>query len=420
MKNFAYTDGVLHADSIALDELAAAVGTPFYCYSATALAQSYRTFADAFNGQDVGIHYALKANPNLAVVRTLARLGAGADVVSEGELRRAIAAGIPPDRIVFSGVGKSPGDLTAALAAGIAQINVESLPELEALSAIATDMAVSAPIAFRVNPDVDACTHHKISTGRRENKFGIDHEHARQAYAHAAGLPGIVIVGLAIHIGSQLTSLAPFRAAFHKAASLVAALRADGHAISQLDLGGGLGIVYHDEMPPSVGEYAALVKEVTRELGCHVLIEPGRALVGNAGLLVTRVLYVKNGIHRRFVILDAAMNDLIRPSLYEAWHGIIPVTEPAPGRLAEHFDVVGPICETGDTFAIQRPLVPPKPGDLMAILSAGAYGASMSSTYNSRPLIPEVLVRGGNYAIIRSRPSFEAMLGQDCMPDWLV
>jgi len=353
------------------------------------------------------------------VVRTLARLGAGADVVSEGEMRRALAAGVPPDRIVFSGVGKSREEMAAALTAGIFQLNIESLPELEALSGVATGLGLTASVAFRVNPDVDAGTHHKISTGRKENKFGIDYDHARAVYARAADLPGIRAVGVAVHIGSQLTSLAPFRAAFKKAAHLVEALRADGHAISRLDLGGGLGIVYHDEKPPAVADYAALVAEITRDLGCHITLEPGRALVGDAGVLVSRVLHVKDGLHRRFVILDAAMNDLIRPALYEAWHGIVPVAEPAPDARPEPFDVVGPVCETGDTFATQRPLVPPQPGDLMAILSAGAYGAAMSSTYNTRPLAPEVLVRDAEWAVIRPRPSYDEMLAQERMPDWL-
>ena len=419
MTQFSYRDGALHADAVPLAEIAASVGTPFYCYSATALESAWRAFAAAFAGQDATICFALKANSNLAVIRTLAALGAGADVVSEGELRRALAAGVPAGKIVFSGVGKSRGEMTAALEAGIFQLNVESLPELEALSEVASGLGRTADIALRVNPDVDAGTHHKISTGKKENKFGIDFDHAREFYARAAGLPGIRPVGLAVHIGSQLTSLEPFRHAFKKTAHLVEALRADGRTVTRLDLGGGLGIVYRDEIPPDIAGYAAVVREATRDLGVHVVLEPGRALVGNAGVLVSRVLYVKSGLHRRFVILDAAMNDLIRPSLYDAWHCIVPVAEPAAGSQPEPFDVVGPVCETGDTFATQRPLVAPKAGDLMALRSAGAYGAVMASTYNTRPLVPEVMVNGDRFAVIRHRPSYEEMLALDHLPPWL-
>ena len=420
MTAFDYRDGVLHAGAVSLAEVAGAVGTPVYCYVGSALADAYRSFATAFAGQDVAVCYALKANSNQAVVRTLARLGAGADVVSEGELMRALAAGIPPERIVFSGVGKSPEEMRAALGAGIYQLNVESLPELEALSAVATGLGAVAPVALRVNPDIDAGTHHKIATGRKENKFGIDFDHARAVYARAAALPGLRVAGVAVHIGSQLTSLAPFRAAFKKAAQLVRVLRADGHAIDRIDLGGGLGIVYREETPPSPADYAALVAETTGDLGCRVLLEPGRALVGNAGVLLTRVLYVKAGQHRRFVIVDAAMNDLIRPSLYDAWHGIVPVALPVPGTPTEPFDVVGPVCETGDTFALQRPLVPPRSGDVMAVLSAGAYGAVMASTYNTRPLVPEVLVEGDRFAVIRPRVGCAELLALDRLLPWLV
>ncbi len=419
MTLFAYRDGSLHAEAMPLDGLAEAVGTPFYCYSRKTLESAWRAFAAAFAGQDATICYALKANSNLAVIRTLARLGAGADVVSQGELRRALAAGIPAGRIVFSGVGKSRHEMKLALDAGIFQHNIESLPELEALSEVACSLGVSANIALRVNPDVDAGTHHKISTGKKENKFGIDFDHARSFYAHAATLPGIRPVGLAVHIGSQLTSLAPFRDAFKKTVHLVQALRVDGHSVTRLDLGGGLGIVYRDEVPPEIADYAAMVRDITHGLGVHLVLEPGRALVGNAGVLVSRVLYVKSGLHRRFVILDAAMNDLIRPALYEAWHAIVPVREPPAGSQPEPFDIVGPVCETGDTFATQRQLVAPRPGDLMAIRSAGAYGAVMASSYNTRPLIPEVLVEGQRFAVIRHRPSYEEMLGQDHVPAWL-
>ncbi|MEI8393658.1 MAG: diaminopimelate decarboxylase [Rhodospirillaceae bacterium] len=416
---FTYRNGSLHAEAVSLAALAESIGTPFYCYAGTALADGYRAFANAFVGRDVGICYALKANSNLAVVRTLARLGAGADVVSEGEMRRALAAGVPPGKIVFSGVGKTRQEMKAALEAGIYQLNVESLPELEALSEVAAGLGTTANIALRVNPDIDAGTHHKISTGRKENKFGIDYDHAREAYALAARLPGLKAVGVAVHIGSQLTSLAPFRAAFRKAAHLVEMLRAEGHAIDRLDFGGGLGITYNEEKPPPVADYAALVCEITRALGCHITLEPGRSLVGNAGVLVSRVLYVKNGLHRRFIILDAAMNDLIRPALYEAWHDIIPVNSPGAYCVLEPFDVVGPVCETGDTFAVQRPLAPPRAGDLMAILSAGAYGASMSSCYNTRPLVPEILVEGEHHAIIRPRPTYREMLAAERLPPWL-
>ena len=418
MTLFAYRDRVLHAEAVSLAAIAEAVGTPFYCYAETALESGWRAFAAAFAGQDATICYALKANSNLAVVSTLARLGAGADVVSEGELRRALAAGVPAGKIVFSGVGKSRSEMKTALEAGIFQLNVESLPELEALSEVASGLGRTADIALRVNPDVDAGTHHKISTGKKENKFGIDFDHARAFYARAASLPGIRPVGLAVHIGSQLTSLEPFRHAFRKTAHLVEALRADGLAVSRLDLGGGLGIVYRDEIPPNVADYAEVVRESTHGLGLHLLLEPGRALVGNAGVLVARVLYVKSGLHRRFVILDAAMNDLIRPALYDAWHAIVPVAEPPAGGRPEPFDVVGPVCESGDTFATQRPLVAPAAGDLMAIRSAGAYGAVMASSYNTRPLIPEVMASGDRFAVIRHRPSYDEMLALDHLPPW--
>jgi diaminopimelate decarboxylase len=419
MSAFTYRNGVLHAEAVPLPTIAGRVGTPFYCYSTAALEQSYRAYADAFAGTDTSICYALKANSNLAVVRTLARLGAGADVVSEGELKRALAAGIPASRIVFSGVGKTRGEMRTALERGIHQTNVESVPELEALSEVAASMGVVADIAVRVNPDVDALTHAKIATGRKENKFGIDIELARAVYARAASLPGIRPVCVAVHIGSQLTDLAPFRAAFERVADLVTALRADGHDIRRVDLGGGLGISYRGETPPSLSDYAALVRATTSRLGCHVTLEPGRSLVGNAGVLVARTLYRKVGVGRNFLILDAAMNDLIRPSLYDAWHTILPVDEPAPDAAEEPIDVVGPVCESGDTFAVQRPLPPIGAGDLVAFLSAGAYGAVMSSTYNSRPLAPEVLVNGSEFAVIRRRPTIEELMAAEEVPAWL-
>ncbi|HYH38576.1 MAG TPA: diaminopimelate decarboxylase [Azospirillum sp.] len=419
MNPFTYKDGVLHAEGVSLQAVAAEVGTPFYCYSTAALVANYRAYAGAFEGQDAGVCYALKANSNLAVVRTLAQQGAGADVVSEGEMRRALAAGVPANRIVFSGVGKTRTEMRAALEAGIYQLNVESVPELEALSEVASSMGVQAPIAIRVNPDVDAKTHAKISTGKKENKFGIDWDHAREVYARAAALPGIAPLGIAVHIGSQLTDLAPFRAAFERVVELLHALRADGIDIQRLDFGGGLGIRYRDETPPDLHEYAGMVRSITGNLGCHVTLEPGRALVGNAGILVSKVVYLKQGLARRFLIVDAAMNDLIRPSLYDAYHAIKPVVEPKPDVEPVTVDVVGPVCESGDTFALQRPLPPLAADDLIAFCSAGAYGAVMASTYNTRPLAPEVLVNGDAFAVIRPRPKIEDLLGMDRVPEWL-
>ncbi|MGQ9368865.1 diaminopimelate decarboxylase [Azospirillum sp. A39] len=418
MSVFAYRNGVLHAEGVALPVIAEAVGTPFYCYSSAALTANHRAYAGAFEGQDVSVCYAVKANSNLAVIGTFAALGAGADVVSEGEMRRALAAGVPASRIVFSGVGKTRGEMRAALEAGIHQLNVESVPELEALSEVATSMGVAAPIAIRVNPDVDAKTHAKIATGKKENKFGIDWDHARDVYARAAALPGIAPVGIAVHIGSQLTDLAPFRAAFERVVELLHVLRADGIDISRLDLGGGLGIRYRDETPPDLPAYAGMVRSITGNLGCRVTVEPGRSLVGNAGILVAKVIYVKQGLHRRFLIVDAAMNDLIRPTLYDAYHAILPVAEPGPHPEIAPIDVVGPVCESGDTFALQRPLPAMASDDLVAFASAGAYGAVMSSTYNTRPLAPEVLVRDDRFAVVRRRPSVEEMLAAEQVPDW--
>ncbi len=419
MTAFCYRNGVLHAEEISLSSLAAEVGTPFYCYSTAVLVSNLRAYASAFEGQDVGICYALKANSNTAVVRTLAQHGAGADVVSEGEMRRALAAGVPANRIVFSGIGKTRAEMRAALEAGLYQINVESVPELEALSEVATAMGVTAAIAIRVNPDVDAKTHAKIATGKKENKFGIDWDHARAVYAKAAALPGLDPVGIAVHIGSQLTDLSPFRMAFERVVELLHALRADGIDIRRLDLGGGLGIRYRDETPPDLVEYAGMVRSITGNLGCHVTVEPGRSLVGDAGVLVSKVLYLKQGLERRFLIVDAAMNDLIRPALYDAYHAIIPVTEPAADAHLMPVDVVGPVCESGDTFALQRPLPPLASNDLVAFCSAGAYGAVMASTYTTRPLAPEVLVDGDRFAVIRPRPTIEDLLNQERMPEWL-
>ena len=416
---FPYREGELHSEGVPVSRIADAVGTPFYLYSAGSLSARYRTFAAAFEPVRPLICYAVKANSNLAVLRLFARLGAGADVVSEGELRRALAAQIPPERIIFSGVGKTRPELEAALSAGIRQINVESIPELQRLSEVAAGRGDTARIAIRVNPDVDALTHAKIATGKKENKFGIDIEDAVEAYGIAAELPGIEPVGLAMHIGSQLVDLAPFRQAFGRLAELVLELRAAGFAVDRLDLGGGLGIRYHGEDAPEASAYARLVAEAFDALDLELAFEPGRVLVGPAGVMVARVIYVKEGASRRFVILDAAMNDLIRPALYDAWHDIVPVRLPAPGAVLSPADVVGPVCETGDTFATERDLPPLSEDDLVALMGAGAYGAAMSSTYNSRLLIPEVLASGSRFAVIRARPSYEAMLGQDTVPDWL-
>jgi len=419
MNHFGYRDGLLHAEDVPLPRIAATVGTPFYCYSTATLERHYRVFADAFAGQRAIVCYALKANSNQAVIRTLAKAGAGADIVSEGELRRALAAGVAPARIVFSGVGKTPAEMRSALEAGILQFNVESEPELDALSKVAQDLGRRAPVSLRVNPDIAAATHAKIATGKAENKFGIDLDRIRAVYAHASRLHGIEVVGLAVHIGSQLLDLAPFRAAFARIADLVRELRQDGHAIRRLDLGGGLGIPYDLESPPAPAAYGRMVAETMARLDCEIVLEPGRLLVGNAGILVTRVIYVKQGASRIFLIVDAAMNDLIRPTLYEAYHGIRPVIEPASGAPLVPVDVVGPVCETGDTFATGRPLPPLAAGDLVSIDTAGAYGAVMASTYNSRPLVPEVMVTGNRYSVVRPRLGYYDLIGLDRMPDWL-
>jgi diaminopimelate decarboxylase len=418
MNPFVYKNGALHAEDVAVADIASAVGTPFYCYSTAGLVQRYTDFANAFSHNRATICYAVKANGNLAVIRTLAALGAGADVVSEGELRRALAAGTPTDRIVFSGVGKSRAELAYALTQGIVQINVESEPELEALSEICVALDKTASIGVRVNPDVDAKTHAKISTGKAENKFGIDITRASAVFARARDLPGVNPVSVAVHIGSQITDLTPLRIAFGHLASLVDRLRADGHNITCLDLGGGLGIRYEDETPPTPAEYAAMVNETLGHLDCHLMFEPGRVLVGEAGILVTSVLYDKPGESRRFVIVDAAMNDLVRPSMYDAYHGVLPIRETSSDIMLSDADIVGPVCETGDTFARHRAMPPVDPGDMLAILSAGAYGAVMSSTYNARLLIPEVLVNGDAFAVVRARPSYDDLLKLDQFADW--
>ena len=421
MDHFLYRNGALFAEDVPVAEIAAAVGTPVYVYSTATLVRHFRLFDEALSGMDHLICYAMKAASNLAILKTLAREGAGMDVVSAGEYLRAKAAGVPGDRIVFSGVGKTVAEIRLALDGGVRQFNVESEPELEAISAIAASMGTAAPITIRVNPDVDAKTHAKIATGKSENKFGIPIARAREVYALAAALPGIEVVGIDVHIGSQLTDLAPFETAYTKVAELTEALRADGHDIRRLDLGGGLGIPYTrgNEPPPLPSDYGDLVRRTVGHLGCEIEIEPGRLIVGNAGLLVSQVIYVKSGEGRDFLILDAAMNDLIRPAMYEAHHDIIPVTEPAAGAEQRPYDIVGPVCETGDTFARQRAMPPVAAGDLVAFRSAGAYGAVMASEYNSRPLVPEVLVDGDKFAVIRARPTFDEMINRDTIPEWL-
>ncbi|MDW3206404.1 MAG: diaminopimelate decarboxylase [Alphaproteobacteria bacterium] len=421
MNHFEYRDGVLHAENVPLTRIADEVGTPAYVYSRATLTRHYTVFADAFKkaGLDATICYAVKANSNLAVIALLGRLGAGADVVSEGELRRALAAGIPPERIVFSGVGKAESELRFALETGIHEINVESESELHLLSKVATDLGRTAEIAIRINPDVDAKTHEKISTGKKENKFGIDIDKADDIYALAASLPGIEPVSVAVHIGSQLTDLEPYRQAFRRVADLVERLRAAGHGIVRVDLGGGLGIPYDAEEPPLPDAYAEMVASEIARLNCPVMLEPGRMIVGNAGILLSRALVVKPGETKHFLVLDAAMNDLIRPALYNGHHGIRPVAEAAPDATLGPVDVVGPVCESGDTFAKDRMLPPIAEGDLVAFGSAGAYGAVMASTYNSRLLVPEVLVDGDRYDVVRPRQTYEALIGMDSIPDWL-
>ncbi|MGF6861091.1 diaminopimelate decarboxylase [Rhodobacteraceae bacterium MBR-64] len=421
MDHFLYRNGILHAEDVALTDIAARVGTPFYCYSTATLTRHYRLFQEALAGLPHMICFAVKSNSNLAVLRILGDLGAGMDVVSIGEYLRARAAGVPGERIVFSGVGKTRQEMRAALQGGIRQFNVESEPELRALSEVAVSLGLTAPIALRVNPDVDAKTHEKIATGKSENKFGIPISRAREIYAEAAALPGLDVVGIDVHIGSQLTDLAPFEAAYLKVADLTRQLRADGHDIRRLDLGGGLGIPYErsNTAPPLPIEYGDVIRRTVGDLGCEIEIEPGRLISGNAGVLVASVIWVKQGEGRDFLILDAAMNDLVRPSMYGAWHDIVPVAEPAPGVDQHPYDVVGPVCETGDTFARARPLPPLAEGDLVAFRSAGAYGAVMASEYNTRPLIPEVLVHQDHFAVIRARPSFDEILKRDTIPYWV-
>ncbi len=423
MRPFTYRNGVLHAEDVALTAMAEAVGTPFYCYASTAIEQNFEAFRSAFAGQNMALNYAMKANSNQAVLRTLAELGAGMDVVSEGELRRARAAGVPGERIIFSGVGKTLAEMNLGLDEKIFCFNVESEPELEALSRVASSRGEVAPIAIRVNPDVDARTHAKIATGKSENKFGVPISRARDVYAYARTLPGLSIQGVDMHIGSQITDLQPFDDAFALLADFVRALRADGHTIEHVDLGGGLGIAYRNDNnpPPKPEEYARVVANRTAALGCKVILEPGRAIVGDAGALVASVLYLKQGENKRFVIVDAAMNDLVRPTLYDAHHDILPVKAPEP--RAAHLvrsDVVGPVCESGDYLALGRDLPELGPGDLVAVMSAGAYGAVQAGTYNSRLLVPEVLVKGSEYAVVRPRRTYEELIGLDTLPHWLM
>ncbi len=420
LQHFPYLGGNLQAEKVSLTALAEQLGTPFYCYSSAAIEANYRTFAGALEGLDAGIFYALKANSNQGVIATLARLGAGADVVSEGEMHRALAAGIAADRIVFAGVGKTRDEMASALKAGILQFNVESLPELEALNEVAGEMGLKAPTALRINPDVDALTLKGISTGKADNKFGIDMAEVPGIAARLSALPHISLEGLAVHIGSQMTDISPCREAFRRAAGLFRDLRDSGHPLKRLDLGGGLGIVYQGESPPDLTAYAEIVRAETADLGAELAFEPGRLMVGNAGLLVTRVIYVKQGRNRRFLVIDAAMNDLIRPMLYQAWHEFVPIREPGPGAELSPVDIVGPVCESTDTFAEQRALPPVAAGELLAICSAGAYSSVMSSTYNSRRLVPEVLVRGSQSAVVRPREAFADMIARETLPDWLL
>ncbi|TFL16464.1 diaminopimelate decarboxylase [Jannaschia formosa] len=421
MDHFLYRDGVLHAEDVPLTEIAQAVGTPVYVYSAATLLRHYRLFDEALAWGPHLVCYAVKAASNIAILKLLGDRGAGMDVVSEGEYRRARAAGVPGERIVFSGVGKTEAEMRHVLAGGVRQINLESEPEMRLLSRVASELGVEVPVTVRVNPDVDARTHEKIATGKSENKFGIPISKARAVYAEIAALPGLRAVGIDVHIGSQLTDLDPFRQAYRKVAQLTEVLRADGHAIERLDLGGGLGIPYarSNLAPPVPMEYGQVIRDEVGHLGCEIEIEPGRLIAGNAGILLTRAIFVKEGEGRDFLIVDAAMNDLIRPAMYGAHHDIEPVIEPAPGAERRPYDIVGPVCESGDTFARGRDMVPLGAGDLIAFRSAGAYGAVMASEYNSRPLVPEVLVDGDNYAVIRARPSFEEMISRDTIPAWL-
>jgi diaminopimelate decarboxylase len=421
MRHFAYRGGALFAEDVDLAALAEQVGTPFYCYSTATLTRHYQVFADAFSAVPSLVCFALKANSNQAVIATLARLGAGADIVSGGELMRALSAGVPANRIVFSGVGKTREEMAMGLKAGIYCFNVESEPELAALSEVAASLGTAAPVSVRINPDVDAKTHAKIATGKSENKFGVPLARAREIYRNAAKLPGIRITGVDMHIGSQITELSPFENAVTLIVELARDLMRDGHKLAHIDFGGGLGIPYHpeNEPPPLPKAYAEMVKRLTKDLNLKLVFEVGRLIAGNAGILVTRVIYVKQGAEKTFVVVDAAMNDLVRPTLYDAYHEILPLREAAASGRTMVADVVGPVCETGDYLALDRKLPPLKAGDLLAIMTAGAYGAVQASTYNTRPLVPEVLVKGGEAAIVRARIDAARQIGFDSLPNWL-
>ncbi|MEM5583380.1 diaminopimelate decarboxylase [Roseibium sp. AS2] len=420
MHHFDYKNGELYAEDVAIARIAQEVGTPFYCYSTATLSRHYQVFSSAFDDIPSLVCYAMKANSNQAVLKTLAQLGAGMDVVSEGELRRARAAGVPADRIVFSGVGKTEAEQTLALEEDILCFNVESEPELRQLSRVASAMCRTARVSMRINPDVDARTHAKIATGKAENKFGIPWQRAREVYAEAAALPGIEVSGIDMHIGSQITELEPFDNAFARLGDLISDLRSQGHRIDHVDLGGGLGIPYvtDNNPPPHPDAYAQVVKKHVRELDCRVMFEPGRMIAGNAGILVTEVIYMKEGADKTFVIVDGGMNDLIRPTLYEAYHEVRPVRETVDGTERIKADIVGPVCETGDYLAQNRDMPRVVAGELLAIYSAGAYGAVQSSTYNSRLLVPEVLVNADQFAVVRPRPSYEDLIALDRIPDW--
>lgn len=421
MHHFAYKAGILHAEGVDLRDIARDVGTPFYCYSTATLVRHYRVFRDAFAGTDALVCYAMKANSNQAVLKTLAREGAGMDIVSQGELKRALAAGVPGERIVFSGVGKTRQEMAAALDAGILCFNIESEPEAEVLSEVALSKGMRAPISFRINPDVDAKTHAKISTGKFDNKFGVPISRARDIYRWAASLKGLEITGVDMHIGSQITDLAPFDDATRLLTELARDLMGEGHKLHHIDLGGGLGIPYRDDNdpPPSPDAFASVIRKHTDPLGLKIMFEQGRLIVGNAGILIASVIYVKEGEGKTFVIVDAAMNDLIRPTLYEAYHAIKPVIEPAAGTARVVADVVGPVCESGDYMALGRDMPAVKPGDLVALMTAGAYGAVQSGTYNTRLLVPEVLVNGSEFAVVRPRPDYDDVIGLDRVPAWL-
>ena len=418
MDHFEYRNGDLYAEDVSLRLIADEVGSPVYVYSTATLERHYQAFANGVSGLDPLVCFAVKANSNIAVIKTLARLGAGADVVSVGELKRAMAAGVPASKIIYSGVGKSEVDLRAALNAGVHQINAESEAELELLSKVAVDLGETAQVAIRINPNVDAKTHEKITTGKSENKFGVDIALARDVYGRVAKLPGLRVAGVALHIGSQLTDLKPYREAYAQAAEFVELLRSDGHNITQLDLGGGLGITYDAEIAPSPAEYGKMVKEIVGHLGCNISFEPGRLIAGNAGVLITQVIFIKEGINRKFCIIDAAMNDLIRPTLYNAYHDIVPVVEAPTGAEQLTMDIVGPICESGDYLAKGRKMAALSNGDLLAVRTAGAYAAVMASVYNSRPLVPEVLVHGDTYSVIRRRWTVEDMIALETFPEW--